>query len=380
MVSMPMTHANPDKPPILVTDWTASYQHYGQPHAIWLSQYSEVGINLPKLKYTIKMARKRQQQPEIVIYSIPERDMGQSSAGGFKTSEDYLEENQLIAKAIQKFVKKTKIPPRVYLEPDTIGHSLTLLKEAKTPDEHYKARTLYLPRVQLLRQLVALYKNVGALVYLDAAHSGWFDYGDADIESMAQMLKECDVAKAHGVVFNVSNRQKVGDGKTPQTEARYARRLLKALKSLGVNNMDVIVDTSRNGGKTHQRVYHLKTNGIITDNQFGNATDKNARQIGQWEKQGELLQVKAITGREREIAELVEKDYYHWDEEKRLLLAPPWLDPVGDVQPGEAPTDKPVVDVVNHYRWIKPPDDCDGALHCPPGESKFSVNQKLNSN
>ena len=67
----------------LVTDWTRSYQLYGYPHAIWLSGYESVGINQEKLANTLSQAKQKKQTPEIVIYSIPLRDLGQSSEGGF---------------------------------------------------------------------------------------------------------------------------------------------------------------------------------------------------------------------------------------------------------------------------------------------------------
>jgi len=35
-----------------------------------------------------------------------------------------------------------------------------------------------------------------------------------------------------------------------------------------------------------------------------------------------------------------------------------------------------VMQVIRHYRYIKPPDDCDGALNCPPGHSKHDINQE----
>ena len=41
------------------------------------------------------------------------------------------------------------------------------------------------------------------------------------------------------------------------------------------------------------------------------------------------------------------------------------------------PTDQPpagVAGVIHRLRYIKPPDDCDGALNCPPGASKYAIN------
>jgi len=376
-----------DQWPLLVTDWTPSYTLYGQPHAIWLSGYTEVGVNLPELQQALSVASERYQQPEVVVYSIPERDMGQSSAGGFKTEAEYWADNQLVAEAIQNFVRKTGIAPRVYLEPDALGHTLTLLRKATgsgDPQKNYDARTLYRQRVRLLKGLVTLYQQAGAWVYLDAAHSGWFDYSDADVQSMAQILKECEVSQAHGLVFNISNRQKVGNGSVPQTEAHYADRLIKALERLSVTPQkisawDTVVDTSRNGGETHTRVYYLATDGGLFDNEWGDATASNARYVGQWQVVDTDIQLQTLTGSPKWLRPIVEKDDYRWDEANHLLTAPPWLDPVGDVQPGPAPTAETGIPAVSCYRFIKPPDDCDGSLHCPPGASKSIINQTIHA-
>ena len=74
---------------------------------------------------------------------------------------------------------------------------------------------------------------------------------------------------------------------------------------------------------------------------------------------------------------LLAKEKYTFNAEKSILQAPPWLDAVGDVQPGLPPTDRPPADmagVIHRLRYIKPPDDCDGSLNCPPGESKHAIN------
>ncbi len=50
---------------------------------------------------------------------------------------------------------------------------------------------------------------------------------------------------------------------------------------------------------------------------------------------------------------------------------------MGDVKLGLPPTDRPpaaMAGVIHRLRYIKPPDDCVGALNCPPGESKHAIN------
>ncbi len=77
------------------------------------------------------------------------------------------------------------------------------------------------------------------------------------------------------------------------------------------------------------------------------------------------------------LRRLLAKEKYTFNAEQSILQAPPWLDAVGDVKLGLPPTDRPPADVagvIHRLRYIKPPDDCDGALNCPPGESKHAIN------
>src|SRR5690348_3795775 len=74
--------ASPPWPPSLfVPTWTRSFQLYQQPHAVWLSQYDRIGANTPLLSRVLDAATKTKQIPELVIYAIPLRDLGQSSEG-----------------------------------------------------------------------------------------------------------------------------------------------------------------------------------------------------------------------------------------------------------------------------------------------------------
>jgi len=73
----------------------------------------------------------------------------------------------------------------------------------------------------------------------------------------------------------------------------------------------------------------------------------------------------------------LKKEKYQWQTDKGLLIALPWLDAVGDVQPGPAPNDQlpaNLAGIIQHYRYIKPPDDSDGALNFPAGASKQTLN------
>jgi hypothetical protein len=354
---------------MLIPYWTRSYQLYKHPHALWLSNDFAVGANLGLVKQALTLAENTKQTPELVVYNIPLRDLGQSSEGGFKTYADYLSDNQLVAKEIEAFVKNTGLKPRIYLEPDALALCLDYIKSRKNDAE---AQRIYQERIKIFPQIIELYKTAGALVYLDAAHSGWFDYGDADVQNIASILNDARIDMADGIVTNVSNRQKLqaADG---QSESHYLSRLLPLLNH---KNLDVVVDTSRNGGNTSPRLYHLALNGQLIDNEL-----PQGRLVGSWRKDepsGEIY-FNPFWGTQKTLSGLLTREKYQFDSTKMILIAPPWLDPVGDVKLGLAPTDSPpgsVKNIVQKLRFIKPPDDCDGSLNCPPGQSKFDINQQ----
>ncbi|MDX2083759.1 MAG: glycoside hydrolase family 6 protein [Candidatus Melainabacteria bacterium] len=357
--------AQPGKVPTFVPYWSRSYQLYRQPHAIWLAEDNQVGANLPQLQRVLILAEKSRQQPEVVVYAIPLRDLGQSSEGGFKTREDYWAENQLLAEAIRGFVQKTAIAPRVYLEPDNLPLAIQYKKDTQNSPDSVR---VYEERLSLSRRLVQLYQKAGALVYLDAGNSKWFDYSDEDIEAMAQALNGAGIQQADGLTTNISNRQPAVGSAIPQTEQHYLSRLLPKLQN---RTLDVVVDTSRNGGQTVPREFFLAEDGRLIDNQT-----PNGREIGFWKKdpQGELW-FHSYFGPPKRLSRLLNKEKYTFHPEKKLLSAPPWLDPIGDVKLGPPPTDAPQATYISRFRYIKPPDDCDGSLNCPPGQSKTDIIQ-----
>ena len=362
---------------LLVTDWTPSYQLYGQPHAVWLDASDRVGANEARLRETLDRAKAKKQYPEIVIYAIPMRDLGQSSEGGFANYDDYWKDNELNAGLVGAFVKATGLMPRIYLEPD----GLTLSVQYRVDhNNNAESMSIYAGRIAIFRKLIQLYRRAGALVYLEAGHSDWFDYADENVDRIATALNDAGIDQAHGLATNVSNRQPVteaGPAAAPggRNERHYLQRLLPRLNH---KKLDVVVDTSRNGGKTHARWYFLAPNGMLIDNETAGGIRAALRLVGNWKKEasGDTL-ITPFHGQQKSLGRLLAKEKYTFDAGKSILKAPPWLDAVGDVQPGLPPTDHPPADaagVIHRFRYIKPPDDCDGALNCPPGASKHAIN------
>ena len=362
---------------LLITDWTKSYELYKQPHAIWLDGDDRVGANEARLRDTLDRARAKKQYPEIVVYAIPLRDLGQSSDGGFANYDDYWKDNELNARLVADFVKSTGLKPHIYLEPDALSLSVQYRVDNKNNAESMR---IYAERIAIFRKLIPLYRRAGALVYLDGAHSGWFDYADENVDRIASALNEAGIDEADGLATNISNRQPVTDaGPVPseggRNERHYLQRLLTRLKN---KKLDVVVDTSRNGGTTHARQYFLAPNGMLIDNETSGGMRFAFRQVGSWQKDptGDTL-LTPFHGKQKSMRRLLAKEKYTFNAGKSILQAPPWLDAVGDVKLGLPPTDHPPADmtgVIHRLRYIKPPDDCDGSLNCPPGESKHVIN------
>ena len=345
--------------------WTRSYQLYQQKHAVWLSGYEFVGVNEPELSRALEAAKIQKKRPELVVYGIPFRDMGQSSAGGFNTYHQYYADNRRNAALIKQFVAQTGTHPRIFLEPDALGHAIQYQRDR---EHDAVSKELYRIRTEAMNWLIDLYTQAGGWVYLDAAHSDWFDYGDDAIQEMADVLNASGIHKAYGLVVNVSNRQTVQGApwvSSNRTEVHYLKQLLPKLHH---KQLDVVMDTSRNGGPTFARQYYLAPNGDLVDNE-----SPSGRWVGHWKRRGkDDFWVMPFFGKKMKVSILTRMDKFTFDEHKMILSAPRWLDPVGDVQLGVSPSDQTGVVEIDRFRHIKPPDDCDGALNCPSRVDEFA--------
>lgn len=360
----------PWPPSLFVPTWTRSFQLYQQPHAVWLSEYDKVGANVPLLTRVLNAAVQAKQIPELVIYAIPLRDLGQSSEGGFSNYDDYLADNRENAKRIERFASETGLHPIVYIEPD----SLPLAVQYRL-DHHFntESQQIYADRIRVIKTLISIYQAAGARTYLEAGHSDWFDYADENVQRIADALNDAGIARATGLSTNVSNRQPVTGTAGTRNEFHYLTRLLPLLDN---SHLEVRVDTSRNGGTTTARRYFLASNGQLWDSEW-----PSGRLVGAWKKMATATSnevwLQPFFGKPKRLQRLIDKEKYTWDAQHSVLSAPGWLDAVGDVKLGPAPTDTPPISVrsvIQHYRYIKPPDDCDGAINCPPGASKKDTN------
>ncbi|MCR6032688.1 endoglucanase [Nocardioides sp. zg-579] len=167
--------------------------------------------------YTFLAAAARK-TPVLVVYSIPDRDCGQHSAGGAADAASY----KAWVKKVAAGIRGSK--PLVVLEPDAIP----FIGDPGCED--------VADRLALLRFAVKRLSAAGAWVYLDAGHSDWRPY-----DGRALLLKRAGVGLGRGIATNVSNFRSLRD------ELAYGTFLRRELKKIGVTGVKQVVDTSRNG-------------------------------------------------------------------------------------------------------------------------------------
>lgn len=369
--TLQQTPAKPGQLDSYIPYGSSSYERFHQPHATWLVKDQHVGDNLGRVHEVLAFAGQQKRRPEFVIYFIPERDLGESSEGGFEKYKDYYEENWLIKEAIKAFVKGTGIRPRVYLEPDALAHAITFRQQRNNDP---RSQRIYYDRVAAMKELVTWYRDAGAYVYLDAAHGQWIN-NDTAQQVLADTLVAAGYKEASGLTSNVSNRNPLTDKPDAEAALNEATYLELLLKKLPWGRKDIIVDTSRNGGQGFlPRQYFLAPDGKIYDNEM-----PEGRWVGNWNytQDGEL-RFFPFFGGGKSISRLMNREKYQFDTKQRLLTAPLWLDPIGDVKLGPPPSDQGVRGTpIDKLRYIKPPDECDGSLSCPPGHSKQAIKEQL---
>ncbi|MCZ2836652.1 glycoside hydrolase family 6 protein [Modestobacter sp. VKM Ac-2985] len=149
----------------------------------------------------------------LVLYGIPDRDLGSHSAGGFATSEEYLSWVGAVAYHLGD------APAMIVVEPDAVAMSLEMppgLREERL-------RTLGVAIDVLART------SPNARIYLDA--STW-----VPPTVMAGLLQRANVGAAEGISVNVANHL------DDQAAAEYADTVTELV---GVEHF--IIDSSRNG-------------------------------------------------------------------------------------------------------------------------------------
>lgn len=152
--------------------------------------------------------------PVIVLYNLPDRDLGSYSSGGAYGAEEYLSYIEDIAIAINSH----NVKPMIILEPDALPHC-TEIEEV--------GRQEY--RLALLTEALKILKTVcESPVYVDIGHSGWLEPKKA-----AELLLRVGAKKFS---VNVSNYR------TTEESMEWADMISEYM-----GGATYVVDTSRNG-------------------------------------------------------------------------------------------------------------------------------------
>lgn len=191
---------------------------FEHPVSFWYGERN--GKETSDLDYSIERLLKRTDPglPILVLYNMPNRDIGQYSKGGAKTRDSYLYFIESFANGI-----KDKSPIVIY-EPDSLPHTTMM------PEEDA------LWRMDLMKEgLELLTRSCRAHVYVDIGHSNWLSPKDA-----AKLLNSVCNDKVRGFAVNVSNYRSTKES------------MNWGLKVCEHRPQDhFVIDTSRNGNGPH---------------------------------------------------------------------------------------------------------------------------------
>lgn len=186
---------------------------YDYPYAFWFGwkQGKKKFENLDKRIQRL-LSRAYPQTPMMVMYNLPDRDLGHHSKGGAVSDDRYYEFLTIFSRSIGD-----RSPILVY-EPDALPHS-TLMEN---PEHRY----------ELMRNGIdIILKNCNAIVYVDIGHSNWLSAEDA-----GKLINRVAQPGVRGFSVNVSNYR------TTTESMKWALRVGEYTQY-----KNFIIDTSRNG-------------------------------------------------------------------------------------------------------------------------------------
>ena len=195
-----------------------SKEIFKHPLSLWYGNLSAKPIKgLDKSLHRL-FKRSGDKMPVLVVYNMPNRDIGQYSKGGAKTHNEYLE-------FIQDFTNGIgNNSPIVIFEPDAIPH-LTHLSKKEANN-----------RIELIKKALEILTTSNAIVYIDVGHSNWL----SSPEEVNHYLEKVTNTKVRGFSVNVSNYR------TTQESIKWANKICE------LREEDFyVIDTSRNGNGPH---------------------------------------------------------------------------------------------------------------------------------
>lgn len=187
-----------------------------QPVTRWFG----VGETVSEVRKWIDTVTNAKALPIFVLYNIPDRDLGQDSAGGAKNVQAY---QQWITDIADSISDRKAV---VILEPDAVPDIDGMNSEQQRAE-----------RLHLLSSAIGTLKsNQHTAVYLDAGNAEWLS-----VERMIPLLKAAGVERADGISVNVSNFM------TDADSIAYGERISDAFGG----KLHIIIDSSRNGNGPH---------------------------------------------------------------------------------------------------------------------------------
>ena len=184
-----------------------------QPSSFWFVDNPKKQIKRLSSRIRRLCRRAHPYQPVIVLYSIPDRDVGGHSKGGLEPYQysDFISE---VCKGIGNY------EPIIIFEPDAIPHmrKMTFYKRQK--------------RTRIIKNAITKLSKTKAHIYLDIGHPNWLKKNDA-ITYFGLFHNE----KIKGFCINTSNF--VLTSKC----IRYGDKIAKHF------NCSYVIDTSRNGNE-----------------------------------------------------------------------------------------------------------------------------------
>ncbi|MDA9047827.1 glycoside hydrolase family 6 protein [Hellea sp.] len=191
---------------------------FEKPVSFWYGERN--GKEMEQIDYSLQrlLRRTAPQLPVLVVYNMPNRDIGQYSKGGAKTRESYLNFLQSFADGIGNS------KPILIYEPDSLTHTGDMSTEDASS------------RMSLMKEgLQLLTDNCEALVYIDIGHSNWLSPEEA-----ANLLNKVSNDKVRGFAVNVSNYR------TTDESMEWSLKLCEHRP-----RDFFVIDTSRNGNGPH---------------------------------------------------------------------------------------------------------------------------------
>lgn len=197
-----------------INNYPLASKIFEYPSSFWYGGFRRKSDNWLEGSIRRLLKRAYPSLPIIVLYNIPNRDLGHHSRGGAGNRERYLEYIKRVAKGIGDS------SPIVIYEPDALPHSTLLSKS----DQRW--------RLSLMKEsLEYLTDNCNGLFYIDVGHSNWLKP-----YQVVKLLNRISNRKVRGFSVNVCNYR-------PTEECiKWSKKICM------LRRQDYyVIDTSRNG-------------------------------------------------------------------------------------------------------------------------------------